>query len=930
MDQTKSRTILFAPEIRPLISQLTESRDDIRAFAVEALDSLLSSNPKPMSYEFSFEDAIDHPIVVLHSSGSTGIPKPITMTNGTFAALDNDRNFRKVPGRRTNDWSAWDFDGIIGGHYYSPFPPFHLGGFLTNTMLPLFSRSIPVFGPPVAPPSGKLAAEIMSQVEILGTMLPPSIAEQLLLESENTDYFRRLRFLCFAGGPLSKTAGDRLSKLTTLCQFFGSTETAGIRQLVPLPEDWPYIEFHPLTKVHFEPSGDDAYELILYADESTISSSTLNHNLPGVREYYTKDLLRSHPTKANLWQFHGRKDDIIVLSNGEKLYPIPMELALTGHAQVAGALVTGTGRFQPALLLEPKSEFMESATWRDDIWPIIEEANTKVPGHGRIMRSMVIVARKGKPFLRAGKGTVVRKLTENAYAAEISELYKNHLVNEIALSAPIEKNIDVDELNNYLRSLIVQVAPGVEARPQENLYNHGFDSLKTIETISLLRAALAANYKHIDPAQITANIFYEHPTISDSAKVIKSILNNNTDSTKRTVKDEMDYTYHSLIHGLQTERPQVPKVAQASIQVAITGTTGSLGTLLLLSLLKTDHVSRVFCLNRSPTAYRAWRSRPESKGINDSRARFLTADLEKAGFGLEPVDFTELMSGCDVVIHAAWKVDFNQSLPSFADSLRGVRAIIDLSVRNNSRPHIMFISSLSSTGLLSRDKSEAGEIPESIVADFSEPPPLGYGQSKHIAERVLAFAANEANVPVSILRIGQIAGSTTPGGSPWSNKEFVPGVIRTSRSMSIVPDELLPVDWIPIDKVADIIIELMEHDLNLGNSHRNNQLSVYNIVNPRVMKWSDILKPVVQYAGPEANVVSLHEWCQRLKASDRMSLVEVEEKPSLKTMGFLDFVASSGAFKGCATYKSEQASPTMASLEPISAEMLHRWITQGI
>ena len=930
MDQTKSTTILFAPEVRPLISQLTESRVDLRAFAVEALDSLLSSNPKPVSYEFSFEDAIDHPIVVLHSSGSTGIPKPITMTNGTFAALDNDRNFPKVPGRRTNDWSAWDFDGIIGGHYYSPFPPFHLGGFLTNTMLPLFSRSIPVFGPPVAPPSSKLAAEIMSQVEILGTMLPPSIAEQLLLESEKTDYFRRLRFLCFAGGPLSKAAGDKLSKLTTLCQFYGSTETAGIRQLVPLPEDWPYIEFHPLTKVHFEPSGDDAYELILHADESTILSSTLNHNLPGVQEYHTNDLFRSHPTKFNLWQFHGRKDDIIVLSNGEKLYPIPMELALTGHPQVAGALVTGNGRFQPALLLEPKSEFMESTTWRGDIWPIIEEANTKAPGHGQIIRSMVIVARKGKPFVRAGKGTVVRKLTEIAYAAEISELYKNHLVNEVALSAPIEKIIDVDGLIDYLRSLIVQVAPGLEARPQENLYNLGLDSLKTIEIISLLRAALAANHKHIDPAQITANIFYEHPTTSDAADVIKTILDNNTNSTQRKIKDEMDSTYHSLIHGLQTERPQAPKLAQASIQVAITGTTGSLGARLLLSLLKTDHVSKVFCLNRSPTAYSAWQSRPESKGIDDSRARFLTADLTKASFGLGPVDFAELESGCDVFIHAAWKVDFNQSLPSFDDNLRGVRAIIDLSVRNNSRPHIMFISSLSSTGLFSRGESKAGEISESIIADFSEPPPLGYGQSKHIAERVLAFAANEAKVPVSILRIGQIAGSTTPGESPWSNKEFIPGVIRTSRSMNIVPDDLLPVDWIPIDKVADIIIELLNHDLNLGNSYSNNQLSVYNIVNPQVVKWSDILEPMVQYTGSEAKVVPLHEWCQRLNASDRTSLVEVEEKPSLKTMGFLDLVTSSCAFQSCATYKAEQASPTLASLEPISAEMLHRWIMQGM
>ena len=53
-----------------------------------------------------------------------GIPKPITMTHGTFATIDNDRNMPVVEGRRNADATIWDFIG--DGRFYSPFPPSHV------------------------------------------------------------------------------------------------------------------------------------------------------------------------------------------------------------------------------------------------------------------------------------------------------------------------------------------------------------------------------------------------------------------------------------------------------------------------------------------------------------------------------------------------------------------------------------------------------------------------------------------------------------------------------------------------------------------------------------------------------------------------------------------------------------------------------------
>ncbi len=47
--------------------------------------------------------------------------------------------------------------------------------------------------------------------------------------------------------------------------------------------------------------------------------TVVNTKVDGVDAYATNDLLEPHPTKSGLWQVHGRRDDQIILSNGEKV-----------------------------------------------------------------------------------------------------------------------------------------------------------------------------------------------------------------------------------------------------------------------------------------------------------------------------------------------------------------------------------------------------------------------------------------------------------------------------------------------------------------------------------------------------------------------------------------------------------------------------------
>ena len=47
--------------------------------------------------------------------------------------------------------------------------------------------------------------------------------------------------------------------------------------------------------------------------------NVINTKIDGRGAYATNDLVESHPTKPGLWRIYGRKDEQIILSNGEKV-----------------------------------------------------------------------------------------------------------------------------------------------------------------------------------------------------------------------------------------------------------------------------------------------------------------------------------------------------------------------------------------------------------------------------------------------------------------------------------------------------------------------------------------------------------------------------------------------------------------------------------
>ena len=929
MEQTKSTKMIYSKEMTPLVDGIRTAQPSYQFLAIASLDELLEATARPFPYNLTFEEAVRHPIVVLHSSGSTGMPKPVVMTHGSFATVDNDRNFPTVPGRKNHDLTIWDFQGTIG-RIYEPFPPFHLAGFMNKIMVPLYTHTIPVFGPPLMPPSGALVAEIMQQQELRGSILPPAVVEQLLDEPNGLEYFKKLEVLCFAGGPLSQAVGDQISKVTILCQFYGSTEVGQIKQLVPQGEDWSYMEFHPETKLQLEPAEDDAFELVVFADASTEGTAALNHNYPGLKKWRTKDLFRPHPTKKGLWRFHGRRDDIIVLSNGEKFNPVPMELTLQGNSSVAGAVITGQGHFQPALLIEPKPECEDRNSLAEEIWPSVESANLEAPGFGRIVRSMILIAKADKPFARAGKGTVVRKLTEVLYADEIEAVYTRGSETLSTVPMLLKPSAFRPEIvTDFIRSALAQSMPGVELGNEDNFYSFGMDSLKTTEAAKRLKAGLLNQRQASELSWLSANTFYKNPSIEKLSGVVLAFLNDGVIPGEKERVAEMS----ALLESFTKLLPQAGEPATTGppringVVVALTGSTGSLGNRLLESLLNDQAVSRIYCLDRSATAQQQWTDTNKTQGIEnvsyETKVTFLTTDFDRPQLGLGDGKFADLTNDCDLILHTAWKVDFNAPLSSFTENLKTLPPLLAWSASSPRRPRLAFVSSISSVGPWGSTHTDNNSfIPEAPVKNLNAALDLGYGESKLIAERILNIASTQSKIPITILRVGQIGGSTLSTDAPWPTQELVPSLFKTSKALGMIPEDLPPVDWIPVNKLSPIILELAFHDL----PDRANSPRYYNLVNPHPVPWTSLLGPMTAHCGPRSKTVPLQDWVRELQTLDASDAAEVEAKPALKILGFFAAMAARGPVARYETEAAERASHSMAGLEAVSECLMRGWL----
>ncbi|KAM0155075.1 hypothetical protein ACHAPG_006093 [Botrytis cinerea] len=150
----------------------------------------------------------------------------------------------------------------------------------------------------------------------------------------------------------------------------------------------------------------------------------------------------------------------------------------------------------------------------------------------------------------------------------------------------------------------------------EDIFSWGMDSLQALTVVRKLRHGLGI-------ASIASSTLYTNPSIARLASTAVKILTDekSIDSQQITgqLRDSMLKEFRSRIDSLLLPSPTSHRKVDTNHEIVIlTGSTGTLGSYILGSLLLTPGVAHIYCLNRSSLGRNLRDSRDQSADIADS------------------------------------------------------------------------------------------------------------------------------------------------------------------------------------------------------------------------------------------------------------------------------------------------------------------------
>jgi len=818
---------------------------------------------------------------ILHSSGSTGFPKPIRNIH---------RNYIH------NASINFNMRGFI------TLPLFHNHG-LSSFCRALYAGKVIYFYNPNLPLSARQLTSVLKHLgEELEIFYGVPYALKLLANQEGLELLKRFKIVMFGGSACPDDLGDMLVEAgVNLVAHYGATEVGQLMtsQRPPGDNEWNWLRPPPalLPYLRWTQHGD-AYEAVI-ADGW--KSKVVSNQDDG--SYATRDLFIRHPTKTDRFKYVGRLDDWIILVSGEKLNPVNFEHTVQSDKHVAEAVVFGVGQVSAGLIIIPARGYdtLSEDEYLHLVQPSIDAANAQAEAHAKIDREhiRVLKADAADDCPKTDKGTVIRAAFYKKFDALIKSVYE-----DAERATGVQLQLDFEETVVWLKNLVVELLKLEPAQVSEetDFFAMGLDSLGAYRMFSRIVRTLDVGSR---ASEIPGNVCFEYPNIKALASYLFA-LRSRVSYSKRPETEEMQ----ALIDRYGVFTARAVKDAGTPRVVLLTGVTGSLGAHVLGTLLQDPSIEKIYCLNRGSHAHARTIDSLKARGVDVpvDRVESFTADLTRPDFGLDP----EVLRGVNLVIHNAWSVNFNMGVSSFQNQMQGARNLLDFSFKSNAR--FFFVSSVSAA------VRSGSVVTESHLGRLTDAQETGYARSKLVAER-LCLHAQRAGLDARVLRVGQIVGDTRRG--QWNATEAIPLMIRSAISIGALPALGDTLTWLPIDVVAKVMVEIC---------HSQKRHDVYHVVNPKSFNWTKDLLPMLRSAGLRFERVSPQEWLERLASSDPDPAVN----PTIKLLDFFRTKYATPKSGPAVLFETKITEGVSESLKNVGApdaaligKMVEYWISEG-
>ncbi|PVH73730.1 male sterility protein [Cadophora sp. DSE1049] len=857
------------------------------------------------SFEFSIVDVIENTRFdqnfdleiesakiswIIHSSGSTGLPKPIFQTHR--AALKNYASNLNLKG-------------------FITLPLYHAHG-ISSVFRAIHSRKQIYMYNADLPLTQQHLLKLLRRYDFQVFYGVPYALKLLGESEEGIAELAKLDVVMFGGSACPDSLGDRLVENdVNLVSHYGTTETGQLMTSARESGDkaWDYVRLPAAFKnfVKFEPKGADVYELVAL---DGLPSKVASNRADG--SYATKDLFTPHATIPDAWKYLARADDTIVLMNGEKVTPIAFEQSLRDSKYISEAVVFGSGKARIGMIIipSPMTHGKSDAEIEALLIPALSKANEMMPAYAQLSLDMVRILPHDTEYPRTDKGTVIRPAFYRTFATQIEKVYSDVEVSsgELCLTEV--------ELRDYLRNEMRKLLPPTTMDLLEDttdFFSIGVDSLQAIQ----LRSVLG---KNIDTSgkKLPSNIIFDFPSINLLASELYRLRTGGASNVCSTTSqmEELIQRYSTFDEHVSVEN------TKDSQYIVLTGATGSLGAHLASQLALNPDVKRVYCLVRAQTPSQANLRVVTSlreRGLYhllplDSRNKLtaIPANFSKQDLGLQSDLYTKLCSEVTGVIHCAWSVNFNLALSSFeADCIAGAHNLLALCLKaKQTEPATFnFCSSVSAVAA-----TKGGFVPEALPESLDFAQNMGYAQSKLVTEHICMSAAKTYGIKARVLRVGQVIADTTHG--IWNATEAIPLMIQAGLTIGAIPRLDESPLWLPVDVVASTVSEISLSTAGAG---------VMNVVNHQPFHWTQDLLPALHKAGLNFSESSQQEWIQILRKSDPDPIIN----PPIKLLKFFASKYDNDKPRIGLVYDTSHArflSPSLAAAPKLDQQHVNRFI----
>lgn len=459
----------------------------------------ISRHGAPVDFPvIEYNDDTDTPLFVIHSGGTTGLPKPVVRHVGQELRFLGRRIANTVP------------------DLLATLPVFHSFGFahFVSTLWGSFRMSLlNAYRPMTA--SVILKALDITKCKALATV--PHLLKFINETPGGAERLAQLQRVAAAGAATPEVLGDELAgKGVNLISPYGQTES-GPLMVNSSGRDWVWLTAMPMAEPHlkFEPYGDDdqgLWHLVVLPGMPTLVVS----NRPD-GSYATQDLFVRHPTDPRKWKFSHRADDIIVLVNGLKADPHLLEEAVGKNRYVDTAMAFGAGRDSLGLIVVPSvsAAGLSKEELGARIAPDLELGNSRVSAYARVSLDSVIFREHGSEVPRTAKDTLVR--------SKFLEMCKDDIeAHYAAREAQSNAQVSVadDEVEGIVREVVSSVisAGDVEIGTDTDFFGLGMDSLQA----SYVRSRLLRRV-NVGGSPLPTNVVFENPTVGQLTNYLLSV-----------------------------------------------------------------------------------------------------------------------------------------------------------------------------------------------------------------------------------------------------------------------------------------------------------------------------------------------------------------------------------------------------------------------